>query len=80
MFFFKETNIRLPIYSKFRYPKHICKDKVKNDQALLQFQAVSDTAESNVLDVEVACDGKWVEGSTEMSNHCIVKEENLSLK
>lgn len=45
-----------------------------NDPTRFEFKAVSDTAESNTLVVEVAWDGKWVEGGKEMQNHLIVKE------
>ncbi len=45
-----------------------------NEPIRLSFKAVSDTVESNLLTVEVTWDGKWVEGSNEMQEHLIVKE------
>jgi hypothetical protein len=61
------------------YPNNLDNRIIENDQTLLRFKAVSDTAESNSINVEVAWDGKWVEGSTEMRDHCIVKETRLSV-
>lgn len=40
----------------------------------LHFKAVSNTAESNEVALEVAWDGAWVEGRTEMAQHMIVKQ------
>ncbi len=45
-----------------------------NDPTRLNFQAVSDTKRSNILTIEVAWDGEWVEGSAEMAEHLVVKE------
>lgn len=59
------------------YPNNLNNKIFENDHTLLKFQAVSDTAVSNILIVEVAWDGKWVEGATEMEDHCIVKENKL---
>lgn len=51
------------------------KDTIPSNQLTrLVFQAVSDTAESNELTVEVAWDGAWVSGSAEMKKHLVVKE------
>ena len=62
------------------YPNNLEKVIKDNDQTLLRFKAVSDTAESNTLNIEVAWDGEWVEGITEMNNHCIVRETNWKNK
>jgi len=45
-----------------------------DDPTRLEFKAVSDTAESKTITVEVAWDGKWAEGRAEMPNHLVVKE------
>jgi hypothetical protein len=45
-----------------------------NDPTKLEFKAVSDTAESKVLRLEIAWDGQWVQGITEMKDHLIIKE------
>ncbi len=45
-----------------------------NELTRFEFKAVSDTTESNAVVVEVAWDGKWVEGSEEMQSHLVVKE------
>ena len=39
----------------------------------LEFQAVSDVAESNILLIEIAWDGQWKEGNEEMQKHLTVK-------
>jgi hypothetical protein len=40
----------------------------------LEFVAVSDTAQSNPITLEVAWDGKWAEGSAEMQRHFVVRQ------
>ena len=42
----------------------------------LEFKAVSDVAESNVLLIEIAWDGQWKEGNEEMQKHLTIKEIN----
>lgn len=44
-----------------------------NEPIRMRFKAVSDSAESNTLTVQVAWDGVWNEGSKEMQQHLIVK-------
>lgn len=44
-----------------------------NEPIRMRFKAVSDSAESNTLTVQVAWDGVWDEGSKEMQQHLIVK-------
>ena len=45
-----------------------------NEATRLKFKAVSDTAESKPLIIELAWDGIWVEGRDEMKDHLVVKE------
>ena len=45
-----------------------------NDPTRLEFKAVSDTAESRTITVQVAWDGEWAEGGAEMPNHLVVQE------
>jgi hypothetical protein len=40
----------------------------------LRFKVVSNTAQSNELAIEIAWDGTWVEGRSEMPRHMVVKE------
>jgi hypothetical protein len=54
-------------------PKNIQSTIGQNDPTRLQFKAVSDTAESNILTVEVSWDGVWVEDKKEIKKHLIVK-------
>jgi hypothetical protein len=54
-------------------PLNLDPDIGPNDPTRLEFKAVSDTAESDTRTLEIAWDGQWVQGSTEMSNHMIVK-------
>lgn len=44
-----------------------------NEPIRMRFKAVSDSAESNILTVQVAWDGVWSEGSNEMQQHLIVR-------
>lgn len=56
------------------YPNNLTAEIPPNDPTRLKFKAVSDTAQSNVLTIELAWDGQWVEGSAEMRDHLAVKE------
>jgi hypothetical protein len=56
------------------YPNNLKRAIPPNEPTRLEFKAVSDTAESKATTIEVAWDGRWVEGVTEMQNHCVVKE------
>ena len=44
-----------------------------NEAIRMRFKAVSDSAESNTLTVQVAYDGVWNEGSKEMQQHLILR-------
>lgn len=46
---------------------------VPDDPTRLMFKAVSDIAESNNLTLELAWDGQWEQGASEMKKHFIVK-------
>jgi hypothetical protein len=63
-----EFNIRV-----YWYPNNLQPAIRRNDPTRLQFKAVSDTAESNILTVEVAWDGNWVEDKSEIKKHLIIK-------
>ena len=65
------NSFRLQLYW---YPNNLNPEIPPNDPTRLKFKAVSDTVQSNVLTVELAWDGQWVEGSAEMQNHLIVRE------
>ncbi len=56
------------------YPNNLKRSILPNDPTRLEFQAVSDTAISKPIIVEIAWDGNWETGRSEMQNHCIVKE------
>jgi hypothetical protein len=45
-----------------------------NEPVRLSFKAASDMAESNILTVEIAWDGKWEDDDNEMLQHMKVKE------
>jgi hypothetical protein len=47
-----------------------------NEPTRLEFKAVSDTAESDTLTLEITWDGQWVGDRTAMSNHIIVRKVN----
>ena len=47
---------------------------VAGQKARVHLQAVADNAQSNILLLEVAWDGKWALGAKEMASHLIVKE------
>jgi hypothetical protein len=57
-------------------PNNLIPEIAENDPTRLKFKAVSDNAESNILTIELAWDGQWIEGSAEMCDHIIVKEIN----
>jgi len=56
------------------YPNNLTASIPPHEITRLQFRAVSDIAESNVLTIEVGWDGHWEQGSTEMARHLIIKE------
>lgn len=56
------------------YPNNLSKTIPSNEPTRIEFIAESDTTQSNILTIEIAWDGKWVEGSAEMQNHFVVKE------
>lgn len=56
------------------YPNNLNRSIPSNESRRLTFKAVSDTAESKPLNIEVAWDGTWVEGRAEMKDHLVVKE------
>ena len=56
------------------YPNNLEPKIPPNEPTRLEFKAVSDIAESKALVIEVAWDGRWVEGAKEMRDHCIVQE------
>lgn len=59
------------------YPNNL-KNKIQsNDPTRLEFRAVSDTAVSELLIIEVAWDGEWFKEISVMQNHCIVKKINV---
>jgi hypothetical protein len=66
-----ENSLRLNLYW---YPNNLTALIRAREITRLQFKAVSDITESNVLAIEVAWDGEWEQGSTEMAKHMIIKE------
>ncbi len=56
------------------YPNNLSPIIKPNDPTRLCFKAVSDIDESNEITIEVAWDGRWVEGRTEMAEHLVVKD------
>lgn len=56
------------------YPNNLTSTIRPNDPTRLCFKAVSDIDESNEIIIDIAWDGKWVEGRTEMAEHLIVKQ------
>jgi hypothetical protein len=56
------------------YPNNLKRKILQNEPTRLVFKAVSDTAESKSITLEVAWDGIWLDGSAEMKNHLIIKE------
>ena len=58
------------------YPNNLTPFIPSGEITRLQFKAVSDIAESNVLTIEIAWDGQWEQGSTEMARHMIIKKVN----
>lgn len=56
------------------YPNNLKNNIPSNESTRLTFKAVSDTTESNPLNIEVAWDGIWAEGRAEMKNHLVIKE------
>jgi len=65
------TEFKLQLYW---FPNNLDKVIPPNEPTRLIFKAVSDTAESNILIIEIAWDGKWLEGILEIQEHCILKE------
>ena len=63
--------VGLRVYSR---PNNLHGDVPSGEPTRLEFRAVSDTVQSKVITVEVAWDGKWVEGRAEMQNHLVVKQ------
>ena len=59
------------------YPNNLKNIIKPNDPTRLEFTAVSDTAVSTPLTIEISWDGEWMKERSEMHNHCIVKEVNL---
>ncbi|MBN1859342.1 hypothetical protein JW848_09075 [Candidatus Bipolaricaulota bacterium] len=55
------------------YPNNLNPMLPANQETRLVFQAVSDTARSVELVIDVVWDGVWAEGSKEMGRHLIVK-------
>jgi hypothetical protein len=64
-------SFRLQLYL---YPNNLDSKIRPNEPTRLEFQAVSDTAKSKTLTIEVAWDGKWVESGEQIRNHCVVRE------
>jgi len=56
------------------YPNNLSRRVLPDDLTRLEFKAVSDTAESRTIIVQVAWDGEWAEGRAEMPNHLVVQE------
>jgi hypothetical protein len=56
------------------YPNNLAPTIKPNDPTRLLFKAVSDMHESNEITIEIAWDGKWVEGRTEMAEHLIITQ------
>jgi hypothetical protein len=61
---------RLQLYL---YPNNLQESIPADEPTQLVFRAVSDTAESKPLTVEVAWDGIWVEARDQIANHCVVR-------
>jgi hypothetical protein len=68
-----EKSLELRLYW---YPNNLTAFIPPREITRLQFKAVSDIAESNALTIEIAWDGQWEQGSTEMARHMIIKEVN----
>jgi hypothetical protein len=65
------NSFQLQLYS---YPNNLQRTIPPREPTRLKFLAVSDTAESKPLIIEVAWDGVWVEGRDEMRDHLVVNE------
>lgn len=65
------NSIELKLYW---YPNNLQKTIPPNEPTRLEFKAVSDSAASNPLIIQISWDGIWVEGEAEMRTHCIVEE------
>jgi hypothetical protein len=61
----------------YLYPNNLDPRIRPNKPTRLELQAVSDTAKSKTLTIEVVWDGKWVEAGDQIQNHCVVKEISL---
>ena len=57
----------------YSYPNNLFKTIGSNDPTRLVFIAVSDSAKSESIVVEIAWDGQWFEGRQEIDDHCVVK-------
>lgn len=57
----------------YMYPNNLSESIQPNEAIRIEFQAVSDISESNILVIEIVWDGQWCESKTEMSEHCRVK-------
>jgi len=57
----------------FWFPNNVINRISPNEPVRLVFKATSDTTESKSLTIEIAWDGKWHEGRSEMSEHLIIK-------
>lgn len=62
---------KLRLYS---YPNNLQREVPRGEPTRFEFRAVSDTVGSETITVEVAWDGTWAEGLTEMKRHLIVKQ------
>lgn len=68
-----EKTLKLRLYW---YPNNLLAFIPPREITRLKFKAVSDIAESDVLTIEIAWDGQWGQGSTEMAKHISIKEVN----
>ena len=56
------------------YPNNLSQHIKPNDPTRLCFKAVSDVDESNEITIEIAWDGQWIRGRTEMAEHLIINQ------
>jgi hypothetical protein len=66
----EDEQFKLQLYL---YPTNIIKWIRWDEPTLLVFKAVSDTAESKPLAIELTWDGKWTDAQDDIGKHCVVR-------
>jgi hypothetical protein len=61
-------------FSLYWSPNNLKTTISASEPTRLVFQARSDTAQSNLITVEINWDGEWNEGRLKMQNHCIIRK------